>query len=115
MQQLLIIIHILIAVALVGLVLIQQGRGAEMGAQFGTGASQTIFGSQGSGSFLVKLTAGVAFLFFASTILLGYVTAQQAKQQKTIETLIPEQGKPVLPPVTQPQSSDPVQSAPGGV
>ncbi len=80
MQQLLLVIHVLVCVALIVLVLIQQGKGAEMGASFGSGASQTLFGSQGSGSFLVRITAVCAALFFITSLSLGYLTAHQAKQ-----------------------------------
>ena len=79
MQQLLLVLHVLIAVAIITLVLLQQGKGAEMGPAFGSSASQTLFGSQGSGSFLMKITALLAFLFFASSLTLGYMTAHQAK------------------------------------
>lgn len=79
MQQLLLVLHVLIAVSIIALVLLQQGKGAEMGPAFGSSASQTLFGSQGSGSFLMKITALLAFLFFATSLTLGYITAHQAK------------------------------------
>ena len=63
MQNVLLAIHVLLAVGLVGLVLIQQGKGADMGAAFGAGASGTVFGSQGSGNFLSRLTAYIAAAF----------------------------------------------------
>lgn len=75
MQQLLLVFHVLISVALIILILLQQGKGAEMGASFGAGASQTIFGSQGSGAFLMKVTGVIAALFFLSSLLLGYLAA----------------------------------------
>jgi len=80
MQQLLLIFHVLVCVALVILVLVQQGKGAEMGAAFGSGASQTLFGSQGSGSFLMKITGLCAALFFITSLALGYLAAHQSKQ-----------------------------------
>ena len=80
MQQLLLIFHVLVCVALMILVLIQQGKGAEMGAAFGSGASQTLFGSQGAGSFLLKITGIFAALFFISSLTLGYLNAHQNKQ-----------------------------------
>jgi preprotein translocase subunit SecG len=55
LQQFLVLIHVVISIALIALVLIQQGKGAELGATFGSAASQTVFGSQGSASFLLKL------------------------------------------------------------
>lgn len=80
MQQLLLMIHVIIAVAIIVLVLLQQGKGAEMGAAFGSGASQTLFGSRGSGSFLLKMTALLALLFFLTNLSLGYIASKQAKQ-----------------------------------
>ena len=63
METILLIAHVLIGASVIGLVLIQQGKGADAGASFGGGASQTVFGSVGAGSFLVKLTAGLTALF----------------------------------------------------
>ena len=54
MESIIVIVHIVVAVAIVGLVLLQQGKGADAGASFGSGASQTVFGSSGSGNFLVR-------------------------------------------------------------
>lgn len=65
--------HVIISIALIALVLIQQGKGAELGATFGSAASQTVFGSQGSGSFLLKLTGLLALLFFITSLSLGYL------------------------------------------
>ena len=62
--QIMSIIHILLALSLIGLIFIQQGKGSDIGASFGSGASNTMFGSQGSFSFLFKLTAAFVFLFF---------------------------------------------------
>lgn len=79
MMQLILVFHVLVAVALIVLVLIQQGKGAEVGAAFGSGASQTLFGSQGSSSFLLKVTGILAALFFATSLTLGYLAAHQTK------------------------------------
>lgn len=80
MQPLMLIFHMLIACILIVLILLQHGKGADMGASFGSGASQTLFGSTGALPFMVKVTGILAALFFASSLLLGYLTAQQAKQ-----------------------------------
>lgn len=77
MYQLILIIHVIIAVALIGLVLIQQGKGAEIGAAFGSGASNTLFGSQGTGSFLFKLTGTLALTFFITSLSLSYLVSVQ--------------------------------------
>ncbi len=80
MQELVFIIHVLSVVALIGLVLMQHGKGADMGAAFGSGASNTMFGSIGSISFFAKLTAIIAVIFFATSITLGVMVAKQAKR-----------------------------------
>ena len=82
MQEILLIIQIIICVFLVLLVLVQQGKGATMGAAFGTGASSTVFGSKGSGSFLLKITGLVAILFFANSLALGYLASSEARLSK---------------------------------
>jgi preprotein translocase subunit SecG len=68
MESLLIVIDILSALAIIGLVLIQQGKGADMGASFGSGASQTLFGSAGSGNVLTRSTTWLAAVFFAASL-----------------------------------------------
>lgn len=79
MEQILIFLLVLIAVALVALVLIQHGKGADAGAAFGSGASNTMFGSQGSTSFLFKLTFGLAIAFFVILIVLTRMATHQAE------------------------------------
>ncbi|KXS37186.1 preprotein translocase subunit SecG [Modicisalibacter tunisiensis] len=78
MQVAILMIHVAIAIALVALVLLQQGKGAEAGASFGGGASQTVFGSRGSGSFLAKLTGVLAGAFFITSLALAYLASSQA-------------------------------------
>lgn len=80
LQQFLVLIHVIISIALIALVLIQQGKGAELGATFGSAASQTVFGSQGSGSFLLKLTGLLALLFFVTSLSLGYLAGHTTRQ-----------------------------------
>ncbi|MBR9869470.1 preprotein translocase subunit SecG [uncultured Amphritea sp.] len=73
METLVLAVHVLLAIAIIALVLLQQGKGAEAGASFGAGASQTVFGSQGSGSFLSRMTAIIATgLFITSFVLAVY-------------------------------------------
>ncbi len=76
MQTVLVVVHLLLAIAIIGLVLIQHGKGADAGAAFGSGASATVFGAQGSGSFLTRLTGGFAALFFMTSIALAYFATQ---------------------------------------
>lgn len=79
-QQIILIFHMVFAIALVALVLVQQGKGAGMGASLGGGASQTVFGSRGAGSFLLKLTCGLAALFFATSLTLSYLANRWAQK-----------------------------------
>ena len=79
LYQILIIAYVLIALSLIGLVLIQQGKGADMGASFGAGSSATVFGSSGSGNFLTKMTTWLAVAFFIISLVLGNLTANRTK------------------------------------
>lgn len=85
MQTVLVVVHLLLAVAIIGLVLIQHGKGADAGAAFGSGASATVFGAQGSGSFLSRLTGGFAALFFMTSIALAYFATQGSVQVGLME------------------------------
>jgi len=80
MYQLLLIVHVLVAITVIGLVLLQHGKGADIGAAFGSGASNTVFGSQGTGSFLFKLTGGLVLTFFATSLLLSSLVSGQYKR-----------------------------------
>ncbi|QSX34516.1 preprotein translocase subunit SecG [Shewanella avicenniae] len=82
MYQVLIVVYLLVALALIGLILIQQGKGADMGASFGAGASATLFGSSGSGNFLTRSTAILAILFFILSLTIGNLSANHAKQEE---------------------------------
>lgn len=73
MYGILLVIHVVIAIMLIGLILIQHGKGAQTGAAFGSGASQTVFGSQGSGGFLSRATGILAALFFLLNLLLVFL------------------------------------------
>lgn len=78
MQALITILHMLIAIAVIALVLVQRGKGSDIGATFGSGASSSMFGSQGSTPFLVKLTGGMALLFFLTSGILSFIVGKQA-------------------------------------
>ena len=75
LYNILLIVQILVALGIIGLVLMQHGKGADAGAAFGGGASGTVFGSKGSGNFLTKLTTGLAALFFANSLMLAWLVA----------------------------------------
>lgn len=89
MQEIIFAIHVLAAVSLISLVLVQHGKGADAGAAFGNGASNTMFGSIGSMPFLIKVTALIAAVFFATSIMLGVMVANQAKGGGELNSHIP--------------------------
>ena len=79
MYEALLVIFLLIALGLIGLIMLQQGKGADMGASFGAGASATLFGSSGSGNFMTRMTAVLATLFFVLSLVLGNMSSHQSK------------------------------------
>ena len=89
MLQIILLIYIVIALALIGLVLLQQGKGADMGAAFGSGSSNTLFGSRGPASFLMKLTGGLVALFFITSLTLGALATHQVKNQQKLNAPAP--------------------------
>ena len=92
MYQLILFVHVFAAVCLVTLVLVQQGKGAAAGAAFGSGASQTVFGSRGSGSFLFRITIGFAIVFFITSLALNNIAVHAYKQDQAITS-------PIAPPL----------------
>ena len=103
MEQFILIFHFVVAVALIGLILIQQGKGAEAGASFGAGASQTVFGSSGGWNFFSKTTALLATVFFVTSVSLAVIAKnrtvvsdidlqvlEQVTPETTVESTIPE-------------------------
>ncbi|UCV13269.1 preprotein translocase subunit SecG [Dechloromonas denitrificans] len=84
-------VHILVALAIVGLVLMQHGKGADMGAAFGSGASGSLFGSSGSANFLSRATGVLAGVFFVTSLTLAYVASNKPKttgsvMQETVQS-----------------------------
>ncbi|RLA07113.1 MAG: preprotein translocase subunit SecG [Gammaproteobacteria bacterium] len=77
MESIFLVIHVMLAISVIGLVLIQHGKGADAGAAFGSGASATVFGAKGATSFLTKLTTALAALFFASSLFLAYMATDR--------------------------------------
>ena len=78
MEQMILILHVLAALAIIGLIMIQQGKGADMGASFGAGASQTLFGSSGGGNILTSSTSWLVALFFATSFGLAVIAKNQS-------------------------------------
>ncbi|OGT18705.1 MAG: preprotein translocase subunit SecG [Gammaproteobacteria bacterium RBG_16_57_12] len=85
MVSVILIIHVLVAAALIGLVLLQHGKGADAGAAFGSGASATVFGSRGSGSFLSRMTAGLAAVFFITSLTLAYLSGNRTAAVSVVD------------------------------
>ncbi len=89
MEQIILVVHLLVALAIIGLIMLQQGKGADMGASFGSGASQTLFGSSGSGNVLTKATAWLVALFFASSFGLALLANQKSVAVNELDLEIP--------------------------
>ena len=81
MQTLILVVHVLTAFTIIGLVLIQHGKGADMGAAFGGGASGSLFGSTGSANFLSRITAIAAAVFFATSLTLTWFSAHGSQEE----------------------------------
>lgn len=99
MQQFILVIHFIFALGIIGLVLLQHGKGADVGASFGSGASQTLFGSQGSTSFLAKVTALLALGIAITSLSLGYMNGHRTSEPSILEQLEKKQAEelPVVP------------------
>ncbi len=89
MEQIILVVHLLVALAIIGLIMLQQGKGADMGASFGAGASQTLFGSSGSGNVLTRATAWLVALFFASSFSLALIANQKSDVASDLDLEIP--------------------------
>ncbi len=84
MQQIITLLHILVSICIIALVLVQRGKGAEAGAGFGSGASGTMFGSQGSTPFLVKFTGGLGMVFFITSAVLSFIVGKEIEQRNPV-------------------------------
>ena len=86
-----------VALLIIGVVLLQRGKGAEAGSGFGAGASGTVFGARGSSNFLTRLTAVLATLFFVTSLGLAYLAGEQSAPESLLELTLPnEQGAEVI-------------------
>ena len=109
LYEVLLVVDLIVAIMLVGLILIQQGKGADMGASFGSGASNTVFGSGGSGNFLTRTTAILATIFFVVSLILGNLSNGQGGSEDTWELgaqevpVVQEQTNPEVPVVVNPE------------
>jgi preprotein translocase subunit SecG len=94
-------LHILVGMALIGLVLVQQGKGAEAGAAFGGGASSTVFGARGAATFMSRMTAWLVAIFFVTRLLLAYIVTAAPKLGSVVESAVPAMTE-VLPQENKP-------------
>ncbi|TAM43924.1 MAG: preprotein translocase subunit SecG [Gammaproteobacteria bacterium] len=104
MKDIILVIDVLSAVGLVALVLLQQGKGADMGAAFGAGASQTLFGARGSSNFLSRTTAILATVFFLSNMALAWIATSESREAASVTRSVTETvpAAPVAPAVPAP-------------
>ena len=122
LNTLLIVLQVVSALATITLVLLQQGKGADMGAAFGSGSSGSVFGASGSANFLSRLTAGTAVIFFSSTLALSFLASKDLVRagstggiMESIPGVVPQpSGDPTLPaqPATIPAQDGPSGSIP---
>lgn len=109
MHEALLVVFLIVAIGLVGLIMLQQGKGADMGASFGAGASGTLFGSSGSGNFMTRMTAVLGTLFFIISLVLGNMNSNKTNKESEWENLSApaktEQTQPAAP--AQPTSDIP--------
>src|SRR5690349_25114762 len=118
-QSLVLVLHVLAALSVCGFVLLQHGKGADMGAAFGSGSSGSLFGAAGSANFLSRTTAILATVFFATSVALTWFGSQQGAPQGVMEKGVMERSLPATPsevPASKP-SDVPAPStapAPGG-
>lgn len=88
MHTILVVVQVLVAVSLIGLILVQHGKGADAGAAFGSGASGTVFGARGAANFLTRLTAILATAFFIASLTLAYLVSDRSpKSTSVIDTM----------------------------
>lgn len=107
METLVWVVHVITAAVLIGLVLMQHGKGADMGAAFGTGSAGSLFGSSGSANFLSRSTAVAATLFFVTSLSLTYIYAHPAQQQGVMDKVNAVEPKAaVAAPVDDSKSKD---------
>ena len=101
MEQIILVAHLLVALAIIGLIMLQQGKGADMGASFGAGGAQTLFGSDGSGNVLTKATVLLVALFFASSFGLALLANQKSVTVDELDLAIPAAVETEVPAVVE--------------
>ena len=89
MYTILVVTQVLVAIALIGLILVQHGKGADAGAAFGSGASGTVFGARGAATFLTRFTAGLATVFFVVSLTLAYLVSDRSNKSNSVIDALP--------------------------
>ncbi|MBI2314226.1 MAG: preprotein translocase subunit SecG [Betaproteobacteria bacterium] len=108
------IIHVLAAGGVIGLVLLQHGKGADMGAAFGSGSSGSLFGATGSANFLSRTTAVLAVVFFVTSLGLTYISSHKTENKGVMERQVPAAAKPAAPAEVAPLVPAPVPAGDTG-
>jgi len=110
----LVVLHVLLALGIIGLVLLQHGKGADMGSGFGGGASGSLFGATGSANFLSRTTAVLAALFFILSLALAYVATRKPAEQGggVIDAIRSKQTQPAKPEAKKPEAETQVPADP---
>ncbi|MBA4287066.1 MAG: preprotein translocase subunit SecG [Xanthomonadaceae bacterium] len=112
MYTILVVLHVLVSIALIGLVLIQHGKGADAGAAFGSGASGTVFGARGSANFLTRVTAWLAAAFFVLSLALAYIVHGRSNSESVVEGLAAPTAETAAPAVQLPAAPADAGAAP---
>jgi len=110
METLVIVIHVLMGVAVCGIVLLQHGKGADMGAAFGSGSAGSLFGASGSANFLSRTTAVLATLFFATSLGLTYLGSHRTATKGVIDRIEADPAQKKDVPATVPVPTVPASS-----
>src|SRR5476649_1337364 len=112
--NLIVVVQVLSALAIIGLVLLQHGKGADMGAAFGSGASGSLFGATGSSNFMSKSTGIAAAIFFSATLALSYLSTQHSAGPVSggVMDKLPVPTAPAAAPVVAPAAAAPAASVP---
>jgi preprotein translocase subunit SecG len=109
LQSIVLVAHVGVALMIIGLVLLQRGKGAEAGSGFGAGASGTVFGARGSANFLSRATGLLATLFFISSLALAYLATQRTAPTSLLEAPAIESTAPQAAPPAPASELPPLQ------
>lgn len=116
----LVIVHIIVSIALIAIVLLQSGKGAEMGASFGASGSQSVFGAGGGNTFMSKMTTGAAIIFMLTSLTLAYLSGHSGSSSIMSSVKVAPKALPrnpaspiqVQPATVPPKTSQPAQQTP---